>query len=257
MLTDKHKKRLKFWFIKIPIIVGLFCLFVIAALKLVERYPEPLKEGFEKYLSELTATDTTIGVLDKAAFYPHIDIRLRDMTMHRADNAAIIDIEAEKLNVSVPLSGIFVRRGKINLLDIVNFKAQENVLTPFAFHIEKAKIIDREGPDQYGSFIVADGLYAEKSFSFEAEIEKQDDFYIVPGSLSFSIILGEYELNTTTQQRDGNIILTNTTFQKGTQKSAATDYIFVEKSKYKTNNPLACLYQNAGNAIEQCDQYLE
>jgi len=257
MLTPKHKKRLKFLFIKIPIFIGIFCLIMIAALKLVERYPDPLKEGFENYLSDLTATDTTIGILNKAAFYPNVDIRVEDMKMHRGDNAAIIDMEADIVNVSVPLSGIFIRQGKLNLLNIKNFKSAPNFLTPAELLIKSAEIVEKTGPEQYGAFVVASGLYGQKEFLLEVEIQKGKKYYIIPDSVSFSLSLGEYQLNAATSQKNGNILLTNTTFEKGDKKSSIKEYIFIENNLYNKDNPLVCLYENAGNTIQECDQYLE
>jgi len=256
-LSPKHKKRIKFLFLKLPIFIGLFCLVMIAALKLVERYPAPLKEGFEKYLSETTNTSTTVERLEKAAFFPNIDIRLHNMSMHRASNAAIIDMEADKIFISVPLSGLFIQKGKINFLDIENFKALEGVFTPSSLEIDSAKIIDKEGPKQYGHFIVVNGRYAEKPLFIEAEINKKDYYYLIPDNLSLSVKLGEYGLDTTTEQRDGNILLVNTVFNKGNKASSATEYLFVEKNTHRENNPLSCLYLNAGTAITNCDQYLE
>jgi len=260
-MPAKYKKRMKFLFLKLPIFMALFFLMMIVALKLVERYPAPLKEGFEKYLSQTTNTNTTVERLEKAAFFPNIDIRLHNMTMHRNDNAAIIDIEADKIFISVPLSGLFIRKGKINLLDIENFTALEGVLTPALLEIESAQIVDREGPEQYGSFVIVKGRYAEKPLLIEAEIKKEKDYYIIPNDLSVSIKLGAYEVDATTEQRDGNILLVNTVFNKGDAqeniRTQATEYLFVEKNEHRENNPLSCLYFNAGTAIENCDQYLE
>lgn len=256
-LSDKHKKRLKLLFIKLPIFIGLLCLVMIGALKLVERYPEPLKEGFEKYLSEKTNTNTTVERLEKAAFYPDIDIRLHNMTMHRVSNAAIVDMEAEKFYISVPLSGLFTQSGKVNLLDVENLRASEKIFTPHSFHLEKAEIINRQGPEKYGSFIVANGLYGDQKMNFEAEIKKKDDAYIVPDNVSFSVKLGPYQFNGTTEKKLTDVLIKDAIFQKGLNKSSPNNYVLVKKGKYTQDNPLACLYLYAGSDLKQCDQYLK
>lgn len=257
MLSAKHKKRLKLLFIKVPIALVLLCLLMIGALKLVERYPDPLKEGFEKYLSERTNTSTTIGNLEKVTFYPDIDIRLENLTMHRNSNTAIIDMEAEKIYISVPLSGFFIKQGRVNFIEIKNVKAEEKIFTPYGLVLHSAKIIDKEGPEQYGSFLIADGIYGGKEFNFEAEIQKDRKSYKIPDSLSFSLALGGYELNATTQKKALTVSLKNLTFQKGNQTADAKDYVFVEKGNYTTDNPLACLYLHAGDDLKKCDEYLK
>ncbi len=257
MVSDKNKKRLKFFLVKLPIffvILGVIC---IGALKLVERYPDQLKQGFEKYLSEQTQTKTTIGTLDRVTFFPNVDIHLHHMTMHNQNNAAVIDMTVEKFYVSIPLSGLFIRHGRLHLIDIENMVVEQNIVTPHSLTIESAKIIDKEGPEQYGSFFIANGVYGEKKFNIEAEIEKDRKSYKIPDNLSFSLILGEYQINATTQKKLSTVLLTNLVFQKNNIKTQTKDYPLVEKGNYTTNNPLACLYLHAGDDIKQCDQYLE
>lgn len=255
-LTDKHKKLLKFLFIKFPIILVILIFVMIGALKLVERYPAPLREGFEKYLSQQTNTNATIGHVKKVAFYPNIDIQLEDITLHRSNNAAIIDLKVEKFNISAPLSDLFIRKGRINFIDIQNLTANKNILTPFDIELKTVQIIDRADNEDKALF-VAEGQYAGKKFNLTADIQKNKKFYRVLGLIPLHISLENYQIKTILQKNLFDVILSSLTFQKDNKVSDIKDFIFIENKTYKTDNPLACLYLNAGEDLQQCDQYLK
>ncbi len=255
-LTDKHKKRLKFFLIKLPIILVVFVFVMIGALKLVERYPDPLREGFEKYLSEQTRTQVTIGQVDKVAFHPNIDIQLQKITLHRANNAAIIEGEAEKFALSVPLAGLFIKKGRINFLEIRNLKANKNIFTAFDIDIKTAQIIDDEADSTKANF-TAQGIYGGKEFDIDVEIQKDKKSYIVPKKLLISVNLGAYKIEASLQKSLLDVVLMGVIFQKGSEVAPKKDYPFLDGQAYAMDNPLACLYQYAGGDLAQCNKYLK
>lgn len=252
---SRGKKLFKFIFLKFPIFVMIFIAVMIAALKLVERYPDPLREGFEQYLSQGTLTNATIGKLDKFAFFPNIDVRLRKVTFHNRSNAAEIDLEIDYAEVSAPLWSIFTGNNRLKNLDIQKLDAKEDVITPQALYIEKAGIVNKQGPDQYGSFITAEGLYNKQQMFFEAEVEKRGTNYYVPKEVSFTLSLGDAALDATLSKGLLDVSLKNTVFTLAGKKSAAQDYILVKAGEYNKNNPLTCLYEKAD--IQDCKIYLE
>lgn len=256
MISDKHKKRLKFFLIKLPIILAIFVLIMIGALKLVERYPDPLREGFEKYLSQQTKTQASISKVDKVAFYPNIDIQLGDITLHKSNNAALIEGEAEKFALSVPLSGLFVQKGRVNFFEIKNLKANKNIFTTSDIYIKNAEIIDHDSNLEKANIII-NGTYGGNIFDLNIEINKDKKSYLVPKNLPFEMSLGDYKITASLQKNLLDVALKGLVFEKGGDVMPAKDYVFIEGQVYATDNPLACLYQNADNNLKQCDQYLK
>lgn len=251
----RRKKLFKFVFLKFPIFVMIFMAVMIAALKLVERYPEPLREGFEQYLSQGTQTNATIGELDKFAFFPNIDVRLAKVTFHNRSNAAEIDLMIDYAEVSAPLWSVFTGNNRLKNLDIQKLDAKEGVITPRALYIEKAGIVNKDGPDQYGSFITATGQYNRQNVSFEAEVEKRGEDYYVPKQVSFTLSLGNASLDATLDKGLLDVSLKNTVLTLAGKKSEAKDYILVKSGEYNKNNPLSCLYEKAD--IQDCSIYVE
>lgn len=249
------KKIMKWVFIRIPIIVMIITAMLIGSLKLVERYPDPLRDGFEEYLSKNSGTNATIGSLEKITFFPNIDIRLQDLTMHNKQNAAIIDIEMDSASISAPFWSMLFGGSRLNDISIMNLKSKVGALTPLALTLDSVGIINKEGPEQYGSFLVAVGSYGGKEMLLEAEIDKLDKNYRMPKALSFSLLIGKAELNASLIKNFSGVHLKTAVFSRGKKTASSKDYVLVKSKEYNKNNPLSCLLYHAD--AKECDVYLE
>jgi len=251
----RFKKLAKWIFIKVPIIVAIFMLVMIVALKLVERHPDPLRDGFEEYLSKSSGTNATIGELEDIKFFPNVVVNLNDLTMHNANNAAVIDLSVKTAEVSAPFWSMLFGGSRINILDITKLEAVAGQLSPLEIKVENIQIEDRNGPDQYGSFIISNGTYGGKKMSFEAEIESKNKGYKIPKMIPFSLSVGKSSLNATLDKRLTTVALINAVFTHDKKSSEAQEYILVESGEYKKDNPLSCMFDNADSNI--CNSYIE
>jgi hypothetical protein len=257
-MNDFQKKRtikfVKFLIIKVPIILGIIALLMIASLKLVERYPDPLREGFQDYLSGAYNTNATIGKLDRIAFFPMIDVQATDITMHNKSNAAIIDMELKSLSIRSPFWSMLLHANRINKLSIKGLKASSGIILPQSIQIDNLDIIDQEGPEQYGSFIVAEGLYNGQKMIFEAEIQKLKSSYKIGKEIPFSLNIGNVELSALFYKRHNILKIKNTILSFGGESSNAQDYILFDNKKINEDNPLHCLAHS--DNIDECKIYL-
>lgn len=257
MSNKKQKsKMLAQWFlIRLPIIFGIIIIIMMGALKLVERYPDPLREGFEEYLTNLSGANATIGKLEKITFIPNFTIDLSDVTMHDKSNAAVIGVEIEKLYASAPFWSVMIGGGHIIDLQLRNLKAMAGQMTPQEIHLETVNIEDKEGPNQYGSFLIVSGTYGGSNLLLEAEIKKLKKGYDFGDEIPFSITVGESRLSATLVQGWSKLSLISAVFEKGDKKSLAQDYVFVKSKNYQTNNPLSCLFFHGDD--KECNIYLD
>lgn len=253
--TQQKRKRFKFWLFKIPLVLMVISAILIGALLLVERYPEPLRQGFEQYLSRISGGSATIGTLKDIKFFPHFVLSAEDITIHNGRNAAIIDVEIKSFLVDVPFSNLFFNKHKFHEFILEDMTAGEGILGPKKIKISKAEIVNKEGPDQFGSFIVADGMLNEHKAFFEAELEVRKYHYRLPAILPFSLKVGDYELNATLNRsgRDGkleNAVLT----KSDNTSSPAIDYALSQKKELNEDNPLTCLLIQEN--LTECSKYL-
>ena len=58
---NRHRIFLKFILIKFPIFILIVMAIFAFVLKMIERYPDPIKEGLEQYIASASQTNVTIG----------------------------------------------------------------------------------------------------------------------------------------------------------------------------------------------------
>lgn len=260
MATDIQKERLKklgrFLAVKVPIIIAIIIIMMIVSLKLVERYPDPLRQGFEDYLSRTYGSTATIGQLERVQFFPNIVVTARDVTMHNRSNAAVIDIAVDYIDIEAPFTSMIFGTGKIKNLDIRNLTAAEHFILPKALDIKNLSIAEENGPEQYGAFLTADGKYAGQKMSLQAELEKSGNLYKVGQSIPFSLSLGGAVINAQmVKERGGKVLLKNTVYTASGKETEARDYILAEQGEFKKDNPLTCLIDEG--AVNQCQEFFK
>lgn len=257
-MTDKKtrfKKFAKWVLFRFPLFLIVSIVIMIGALKLVERYPDPLREGFEEYLSQSSHTNATIGELEDIKFFPDVTINLRELTMHNRSNAAIIDLRVEEAKISAPFWSMLFGGSRLNSLNIKGLEAVEEQLTPLSLKLDSVSIEDREGPDQYGSFLIAVGQYGSQKMNLEAEIKKKGKGYKIPKLVPFSLQVGSVSLSASLDKRFASVVLSNVVYQRAGKISEVQEYILVDSSEYNKDNPLSCLFENGDTNI--CNIYLE
>lgn len=248
------RKIIKFWFFKLPIILMIIGAVLIGALKLVERYPEPLRQGFEEYISTITNRNATIGKLEEIKFFPNFIMVANNITVHNASNAAVIDLEIENIKINTPFSSVFFSANKINDFSLTNLKAKKDMFGPKEVVINSAKIINKTGADQIGNFIVAEGLYGSDQAHLEIKLDVNKYNYSIPNNVQFSIRIGEYEVNGALQKNFSSVTMQNVVLSKGDQSNKSKEYLVVEDNKYSTDNPVSCILLSEN--LNDCDKYL-
>lgn len=252
--TSKKKKLIRLLFWRLPIFLLIMFAVLVGTLKLVERYPEPLKQGFEKFFSEKFAANATIGKLEKVTFFPDLDVVMNDLTLHSINNAAVIETEVDVFKIKIPFWGILAGSSVIKNLHLENLKSMQGTITEKELNISSLTIVDKEGPDQYGSFIVAEGSYDNKDMMFEAEINKKRTHYRIPKKIPFSLSVGDVEVNALLSKGFLDVKLLNTVYSRDGVYSDPKEFPLYESREYVSDNPLDCILQHADS--EECDKYL-
>lgn len=258
-MDDIKKTRLKriarFLMVNIPIVLGVLALMMVGSLKLVERYPDPIREGFQQYLSTAYQTNATIGVLDKITFFPALDLRASNITMHNNANAAQIDMAIKSIEINAPFWSLFFKTGRIDKIKIEGLQASAGFSLPHEMKIDILEIIDKSGPEQYGSFLIASGTYNNQKMTFEAEIKKLKTGYKLNKTTPFSLSIGKAQLNAQIQKNSTSVLLNNVVYAVGNKTSTARDYILFDDKVFKEDNPLHCLLHS--DDVAECKVYLK
>lgn len=251
----KKKRFLKFLFIKFPIILLVLGLILYTTLRLAERYPVPLREGLEEYISGAFGASASIGQMNQFSFVPNIDIEVEDISLHRMNNAAKIDLKVQSAKIVIPFWAAFLGQNKFKTFEMNNIVSEAGVILPQAFDFNAIQIIEKNGPEQYGDFVIIEGIYGGKDFYVEGKINKVGTNYMVPSSVPFVLTMGDLVLNGTIERGLRGVSLVNGTMEIAGEKGVIDDYALVKSGEYTKNNPLSCIFDYADGA--QCREYLK
>ncbi len=258
-MTEDQKRRLnelgKFLGIKLPIFLAVIFILMILTLKLVERYPDPLREGFQEYLSNTYGTNATIGKLEEIQFFPIVNVHATNVTMHNKSNAALVEMSVESFKVSAPFWSLFLNTGRLYGLEIRGLLANEGFILPKEIRAEAVEIFNRDGHNQYGAFLIASGTYDNQKMAFEAELDKKENGYSIPKKIPYALGLGKTEVTGQVFRKGQNVQTLNTVLSVGGQNSEVHDYDVSKRGSFSTDNPLYCVL-NADN-LKNCEEYLE
>jgi len=251
---SRRAKFIIFVLIKFPIFIAIIGLIFAFALKVIERYPDPVRQGLEQYVSGASNTNASIGKIEDFSFIPKVKATLSEVTLHNRVNAAEIRASVEKITFAAPFwSGLF-GGGKVSQLDIQNLETIAGFPLPFGINLKTVNIIDKEGPDQYGSFIIGSGRYRGEDLSFETKLEKRKNYYKILSQLPFFLTVGTRTVEGTIATSYKKINLENLVYESGAQASEAREYALVKGEDYIIDNPLSCLLIE--DDINTCDKYL-
>ena len=249
------RKFAKWFLIRLPIAFIILGVVFAITLKMVERYPDSLKDGFEEFLSQATQTSATITTVNEIKFFPTVELDLADITFHELDNAAITNLSVRRVALKLPFWSSIIGARRLDYFNVENLRAKSEAILPYDLTVTKAEIVDFDGPDRYGSFLIADGKYRDEAAKFEIKMKKLEQGYKLPKSLEFSLTIGAYQLNGELVKNFSSTKIENAVFQKGSVVSNAKNYDFFDKDSRNTENPLSCIID--AEKLEECDIYLE
>jgi hypothetical protein len=144
--------------------------------------------------------------------------------------------------------------GYLKALEINALKAKSGFILPKDFVINTLNIVDREGPEKYGSFIVAEGFYNKQTMVFEAEINKVTEGYKIRNSIPFSLKISKAELNGEIKKNLRSVELYNTILTLDNEASESKNYILYQDKEFNEDNPFYCILNS--NEIDECNKYI-
>jgi len=228
-MSDSEKKSfswarfLKKCAIRIPVFFIILGVLLIISMKMVVRHPESLRVGLEDYFSKATNTRASINVIDKIVFYPQMDIRISDLSLHANSNAAKVYLKADHLEVSSPFWSLITPVKRLDHLLMTGLSFEEGFVVDHPMYIERLEIVEKDGPDQHGAFIEGVGTYDGQEMTLDVAIEKVKGRYKLPNEMPFSLVIGDVSVSATFVRNFAEQYLNNTVLKISDKQSDAKE----------------------------------
>ena len=193
--------------------------------------------------------------MEEFTFLPALKADLYSITFHDIQNTANIVGSIDHVSLAAPFfSGVFGGK-KIKTLNIENISVEKDVLLPSSIYMNAIKIKDKQGPEQYGSYVMSNGNYGSHDFTFMLGLEKKEKYYVILKNIPFSFALGNKAVEGTMKSGFKTMTLENTVYSKGDQDGQPQQYILIKDRQYYIDNPISCLLLSSD--INECDRYLK
>lgn len=261
-IKDKNKKSfLESFLVKLPWVIAITIFCMILSLKAMERFPGPLKEGFESYFSDISGQKASILSLEKIAFFPELYIQMKDMVFSDKDNVAITNMTIERGKIHIPFLSMFIGGRNIYDLEIHNLHASPDVITPHSIDIKMLDIVDIADNKDKGVLSIS-GEYADKPLSVNVGLTRKKTLlgnivYKIPQNTSIDLGIGAVSFKTDFINEGGNIWFRNGVLSYKNIDKTVEDSVFVKDRTVNKENIMACLLAHNYKAVDEiCNDYI-
>ncbi|NCO04143.1 MAG: hypothetical protein GW903_08135 [Alphaproteobacteria bacterium] len=254
---------LKTLFKRLPIIIGFALFFMILSFKILERFPEPLKQGIAEYFTLNTPYVAEIETLDRINFFPSLYVGISNMILREKDNVAITHLEMEKAKIHVPFLTKFTHAREVYDLGIIGLKADAGIMTPQAIEIETLGFVDSLDQGSSLSNLIIAGSYAEQPMRFTADVTKKktlfgNKVYKFENVMPFTFDIAGVSLSGNFVYLYDKMAIQNAVISVADNQFNLKDSFIVENQQLVTDNPIYCLLGHDFKAeTTLCTQYID
>lgn len=257
-MAKKEKKKRSFWegfFVKLPWIIAFSVFFMILSLKSMERFPGPLKEGFENYFSTLSGQQASIGTLKKSQFFPSLYIEIEDLLLSDAHNVALQSLSVQNVKVQIPFVSMFIGGRDFYDVEMNAVESKAGVLTDQSLSIEVLDIID-DTASSNKAMISANGTYADRPMSLEVDLERSKTLfgsivYRIPKEGHIRVSIGDVALKSRVVTKGADMLLQDGMLEVQGKSKVLRDSSLVQNRAFHKDNIISCLlaqdYKNVNN----------
>ncbi len=164
-----------------------------------------LKEGLERFFSEASGSYASIGDLKDFSVFPLVKMDIADLTLKKEAEEEVEArkakkakkakaepwLEAGRIMVLLRFWDVFLSRGNVLDLEVVDLNVDQGVLGPGELNLKKAEILTEEG----NPFFKATGAYGSVPVIIKAPLESFNDdrfgnIYRLPKTFHHELTLG-------------------------------------------------------------------
>lgn len=263
-MSKKTKPKTSFFksfFKKLPWVLGFAIVFMILSLKVVERFPQPLKEGVEGYFQSASGHSVSITELEEITFFPEILIQMREIVFSDNVNIAQTNMTIESAKAHIPFLNMFTGGRRIYDFEVRNLNAKADVITPQEIMIEFLDIASKPEDEEVGVLVIS-GYYANQPLLMNVMLDRKKTIfgrtvYKVPQNTKIELIIADVYLKTDFVNEPTGIWFRNGLLTRNAVESPIKDSALIKGQVSQDDNIISCLLvSDYKNIDEICETYI-
>lgn len=246
MQKEINISRTRMIIYRIGFVIGLMALLMIGTLKMLERAGEPLREGVQSYLAQITHSRVYVTTLKDPTFFPDVHLTLENVVFTDIEEANKKLAEAEKIEFSMPFINLLIGRQAFEMLRIYNLVIEKDVAVPEKIMIESVDIEPGTLP--------ALRLKGQRGTTpLEAHINLlarggQPPSYTLQDHADIGVRVGGLTLGGTLDSNDTDIRLIDARLtHEGGDSYGPQSFFIVKNQEFVKDNPVSCLLEESAD----------
>jgi hypothetical protein len=167
-LLAKEKKTWLGFFMKLAFFISVFVIIILTVLANMGGTGDHLKKMIEEFASENTRYVARIEKLNNVTFFPAISFDFEDMGFFRHAESKVSVGHIDRAQMSVGFWDVFLGRGRIRNISIINLHAAEQTLLDQPVFIKSLGIVDTN-PAQ--ALVEAKGTIGPENFTLSMDMQ--------------------------------------------------------------------------------------
>lgn len=211
-------------------------------LKLLERAGDPLRQGIEGYIADLTKNHAYLSALPDPKLIPNVRMTLEGLVISRHDDATQKMASVESIHFSLPFINTLIARPVFETVAIKNAVIEKDVLFARRLHIAQGVIEAEEGTDPV-FHLSGDlgGTAASLVLGLESK-GRTPPRYTLPKESAMTYRQGDITVHGTLQSMRGGLRLTGMVMQDESGKTyGPQDFFLLQNQSFVKDNPISCL----------------
>lgn len=224
---------------RIALVVAIMAGAMIATLKLLETAGEPLREGVQSYLAQLTHSRVYVTALPDPQFFPDVRMKIQNTVFSDIEDPKKKLASVDAIEFSIPFINLLIGRQAFENFNLENLEIARDVLLPRALTITKASL------EKEKSVLTMTGKYGAAPLSGQIDLIRRDGdtvYYSLPPHTPFTMTIGDAVIAGDMHSEKEALKLQNVTMSgKGGAKYGPAEFYIVKNQQFIKDNPISCL----------------
>ncbi len=225
--NDQTKTRLQKatrWMIRIGMVIGVLCLVLIGVLKAVESSKEPLRQGLQDYLSQVTGHRAEITDLKEVHLFPNVHFHATGLVVRDTADPKKIIMTAKDGIVETPFWRMFMGVTGYHEFSVSDLTASADYFLPARLEIDKLAIGNNQNAvsAKDAGLLRLQGRYnthpLDVSLSMKRRGEGDKFLYSISNSAAFTFTLGILKAQARIERGWTHTEIKNLSFERGKAK---------------------------------------
>lgn len=225
-------------FLRIMFALVVACLVMAGVLKLLERTGDPLRQGIERAVADMTQSHVYLESLPNPKFFPDIHLTLKNIAVSDSADATKRLGSVDSVEFSVPFIGTLIGSPSFKIFTINDLRIEKDIFFPRMMMIDLATI----EPSVPTPVFMTMGTLGDTPFSLRLDVEEKGGRYRLGREARAVFTLGGVVVSgMLTATRDGLLLKAAEMKGDGGQAFGPADFFILQNQSFVKDNPVRCL----------------